>query len=70
MRELMGAEHVRVEECGRVRLLEAIGLYELRPDKEWSLVDCASMLICEKRGIRRVLTSDRHFEQAGFEILL
>lgn len=44
--------------------------FESRQDKEWSLVDCASMLLCHERGIRRVFTHDHHFMQAGFEILL
>jgi uncharacterized protein len=39
-------------------------------DKSWSLTDCASILIMEERSIREVLTSDRHFEQAGFHILM
>jgi len=45
-------------------------LFSERTDKEWSLVDCISILACEQRGLRQVLTSDRHFAQAGFEILL
>jgi hypothetical protein len=28
------------------------------------------MLVCEDRQIRRVLTHDHHFAQAGFEVLL
>lgn len=48
----------------------AFDLYRRRPDKEWSLVDRASMQICEARGIRRVFTHDHHFRQAGFETLL
>ena len=48
----------------------AFDLYRRRPDKEWSLVDCSSMLVCQSRGIRRIFTHDRHFGQAGFEVLL
>ncbi len=48
----------------------SIGLYRERLDKEWSLVDCASMLICRQLSINQVFTSDHHFTQAGFEILL
>jgi predicted nucleic acid-binding protein len=48
----------------------AMDIFRQRPDKEWSLVDCTSILICRARGIRRVFTHDRHFTQAGFEILL
>lgn len=39
-------------------------------DKEWSITDCASFLAMERFGIREALTSDRHFEQYGFVILL
>lgn len=49
---------------------EALALYRRRADKEWSLIDCTSMLICERRGIKRVFTHDRHFRQARFDILL
>jgi predicted nucleic acid-binding protein len=51
-------------------LVEALCLYESRPDKRWSLVDCASMIICQRMKIGRVFTHDHHFRQAGFEILL
>lgn len=49
---------------------EAYELFRERSDKEWSLVDCSSILLCQQRGIHRVFTHDRHFEQAGFEALL
>jgi len=45
-------------------------LYSARPDKDWSLVDCISFAIMQERGITDALTADRHFEQAGFRILL
>jgi len=43
--------------------------YERRPDKEYSLVDCMSMVLMEDRGIRHVLTNDHHFTQAGFIVV-
>lgn len=45
-------------------------LCKSRPDKAWSLVDCTSFLIMQKFGIQEALTTDRHFEQAGFIRLL
>lgn len=48
----------------------ALALYRDRPDKAWSLVDCSSMVICDERRITDVLTSDRHFVQAGYNALL
>lgn len=47
----------------------AIDRYAARPDKEYSLVDCMSMVVMEERGIRHVLTNDHHFSQAGFTVV-
>jgi len=41
-----------------------------RPDKEWSLVDCASFLIMQERNLKEALAHDEHFQQAGFVPLL
>ncbi len=49
---------------------EALILYRDRPDKQWSLTDCASFLIMEQRGLTEALTLDQHFEQYGFRALL
>jgi predicted nucleic acid-binding protein len=48
----------------------AITLYKQMDDKQWSLVDCASFVVMRERGITEALTSDHHFTQAGFKILL
>ncbi len=69
-RGLLSHESALVVESNRTRLIAAMTLYESRPDKEWSIVDCSSMLTCRELGIKRVFTHDRHFRQAGFEILL
>jgi predicted nucleic acid-binding protein len=45
-------------------------LLKSRQDKEWSLVDCASFVVMQQRGIFEAFTSDHHFEQAGFICLL
>jgi len=45
-------------------------LYQSRPDKEYSLTDCISMLAMRKLGITEILTHDNHFKQERFAILL
>jgi uncharacterized protein len=45
-------------------------LYEDRADKDWSLTDCTSFLVMQDRQITEAFTGDRHFEQAGFKLLL
>lgn len=39
-------------------------------DKDWSLVDCISIIVAEGFGAPEIFTNDHHFEQAGFKILL
>ncbi len=52
---------------GRVN---AWSLFERRIDKEWGLTDCYSFVVMKKFDIKQALTTDKHLEQAGFEILL
>jgi uncharacterized protein len=51
-------------------LEQALWMYSSRPDKSWGLVDCASFIVMKEQGIAQAFTTDRHFEQAGFECLL
>jgi len=45
-------------------------LCKSRVDKAWSLVDCTSFVVMKHVGAQEALTTDRHFEQAGFIRLL
>lgn len=51
-------------------LHRGIRLYNARADKAWQLTDCISFVVMEQEGLRDALTGDRHFEQAGFNVLL
>jgi predicted nucleic acid-binding protein len=48
----------------------ALRLHRERPDKEWTLTDCVSFIVMEDRGISEALTTDEHFQQAGFHVLM
>jgi len=48
----------------------AFELLLARPDKEWSWVDAASFIVMQERAIPQALTTDHHFDQAGFVRLL
>ena len=56
--------------CDDQLLADGIQLYSQRPDKQWSLTDCVSFVVMQRRGITDALTKDHHFEQAGFVALL
>jgi predicted nucleic acid-binding protein len=53
----------------RASFLEALQLYEARPDKEYSLTDCISMQAMRREGMTEILSNDHHFTQEGFHIL-
>jgi len=49
---------------------EALALLQQRLDKSWILCDAVSFLLMQQQGIVEALTTDAHFEQAGFIRLL
>jgi len=49
---------------------EALALLRERPDKDWSLCDAVSFILMQQYRITEALTTDHHFEQAGFVRLL
>lgn len=48
----------------------ALVMYGSHADKTWGLVDCVSFIVMGDRNVKKALTNDRHFRQAGFEALL
>ncbi|MEK6406859.1 MAG: PIN domain-containing protein [Acidobacteriota bacterium] len=71
VRDLLANQtHVDVVEQSRESFLAGLALYEKRPDKSYSLVDCISMQLMKAEGLTDALTSDGHFFQEGFTILL
>jgi predicted nucleic acid-binding protein len=68
--KLKAAAHIRIIHVDDATDDEAWQLLRARQDKEWSLVDCASFVLMKRLGIAEALTTDHHFEQAGFIRLL
>ena len=48
----------------------ALSLLHERLDKDWSLCDAVSFILMQQLGLPEALTTDRHFQQAGFVRLL
>jgi len=45
-------------------------LFRQMSDKEWGFVDCTSIQVARDMEIKDIFSTDHHFEQAGFNILL
>lgn len=61
---------MRIEWMTSERFDEARAFCLRHPDKDWSFTDCASFVVMQSLGLREALTSDNHFKQAGFQVLL
>ena len=68
-RRILDDPGVHVVPQSRQSFLAGLLLYEARPDKGYSLVDCISMQTMRREGLTEALTNDRHFEQEGFRAL-
>lgn len=70
VREILIDPAIETVTITREIFVAALELYEERPDKGYSLTDCASMHLMRARRITEVLTHDKHFAQEGFVKLL
>ena len=57
----------RVEWTDSDRFIAAKNYFIRHGDKDYSFTDCVSFVTMSEIKLKRVLTSDRHFMQAGFE---
>lgn len=49
---------------------KAFALYKSHSDKLWGLIDCVSFVVMRDLTITDALSADKHFEQAGFNVLI
>jgi predicted nucleic acid-binding protein len=70
VRDLESDPAVQIVPASRALFQSGFELFAGRPDKEWSLVDCLSFVVMKQHRMQDALTTDHHFEQAGFRALL
>lgn len=57
-------EAIHVERAERAR-----GIFFRYRDKDFSFTDCTSFALMRELRLRQALTTDRHFQQAGFQLI-
>lgn len=62
--------HIEVVPFQPELIESAVALYRTRADKDWSLTDCLSFVVMERRHLTEALTTDGHFEQAGLKVMM
>ncbi|MCO5188174.1 MAG: PIN domain-containing protein [Anaerolineae bacterium] len=68
--ELRESDQYRIVPIDSALISRGFDLFRTRPDKAWGLTDCISFVIMQELGLTHALTTDHHFEQAGFIKLL
>ena len=70
IKDLRDDPKIEVVQVSSALFSKAFRLYKTRIEKEWGLTDCISFIVMQERKLTEALTTDRHFEQAGFKALL
>ena len=68
--EFLTSDDVQVIHLHPPLFRKAFDLYKSRSDKVWGLIDCVSFVVMKDLGIAEALSADKHFDQAGFNILI
>ncbi len=60
---------VTIVHLNPILLKQGLNMYQSYQDKTWGLMDCISFVVMREMKITDALTFDKHFAQAGFNIL-
>lgn len=63
-------KHTTIIHFDEAGMTKALNFYKARDDKAWGLIDCFSFMVMTEKRLKRALTFDDHFRQAGFEVPL
>lgn len=63
-------DNIKIVSVDTELLMQALALYQSRPDKTWGLTDCISFVVMQQQSLTDAVTGDRHFVQAGFRALM
>lgn len=63
-------DNIKIVSVDTELLMQALALYQSRPDKTWGLTDCISFVVMQQQSLTDAVTGNRHFVQAGFRALM
>jgi uncharacterized protein len=69
VKDLYASESIDILESTREDELEALNWMRKHSDQRIGFTDCLSFALMYRRGIRRAFTFDRHFRDAGFDVV-
>ncbi len=66
---IKASEDITIIYTGQKTFEQSIATLARYHDKEFSFVDCVSFTVMEERHLTYAFTFDKHFSQAGFELV-
>ena len=63
------ASRLRWEWINMVRVEKAREIFFRHRDKSYSFTDCTSFVVMKELRLKQALTTDKHFVQAGFQVV-
>src|SRR5262249_50153037 len=70
VRDVLTHPNIEMIPQSRETFLKGLTLYEARCDKSYSFTDCISMNVMRARSIAPAVTTDLHFAEEGFSVLM
>ena len=67
--QIEGSSRVRIEWMNVERIERARSFFFRYRDKSFSFTDCTSFVVMKELHLRKALTLDAHFRQAGFDVV-
>ena len=67
--QIEGSSRVRIEWMNAERIERARAMFFRFRDKSFSFTDCTSFVVMKELHLRKAITLDGHFLQAGFEVV-
>jgi uncharacterized protein len=64
-----GSSRLKWQWIDFARAEKARSLFFRHRDKDYSFTDCTSFVVMRELRLKQALTTDRHFRQAGFQVL-
>ena len=68
-KQVEASTRVRIEWMDASRMERARAIFFKYKDKSFLFTDCTSFVVMKELRLRKVLTLDGHFRQAGFEVV-
>jgi hypothetical protein len=67
--QIEASSRVRWQWIDAARAEKARAVFFRHRDKQYSFTDCTSFVVMRELRLKQALTTDRHFRQAGFQVL-